>query len=218
MVLSAFRATYQEFCGDLMDFRLINQGPERAIEDVYSGKADIGTLMISDGMCDPLLSTCQNKKLAYRTVTQLPMAIFLREEHPLAGDMAAAAAAGQALPMEKFRDYPFVDYEEYNTMTILAVQYPACVNREKLIVVNEMLARHQIVSQTDAYYMGCELAEETLAAYRLLSFPIPGFFYRLIYIFRQDNELSEECQVFIRHLEQDTRRYYPALFAPGNSQ
>ena len=218
MVLSAFRATCQEFEGDLIDFRLINQGRGRTVEDVYSGKAEIGTLVVSEVLLDPILFTCQNKNIAYRTVARMPMAITLREGHPLIRDMESSIAAGEALPTEKLRVYPFVDYSEYETARVLEGKYPACVNREKIIVVNEMLARHQILSQTDAYSMGCVLAEETLAAYHLLSFPIPGFFYHLVYIFRKDNELSEECQVFIQHLERETKLYYPAMFAPENSQ
>lgn len=111
--------------------------------------------------------------------------------------------------MEKLSAYPFIDYSGNDILKMLEVQYPSCVNHEKIITVNEMIARHQITSQTDAYCMGCVLAEDTLSSYHLRSFPIPNSFYYLMYIYRGDNELSEECQVFIRNLEKETKLYYP---------
>ena len=209
MVISAFCDTCQEFGTDFVDFQLINQGTEKTIETVYSGKADIGILVLPEDMLTPVLSTCRNKKIVHQDIAKLPMAITLREGHPLIREMEAALASGLPLPMEKLSAYPFIDYSGNDILKMLEVQYPSCVNHEKIITVNEMIARHQITSQTDAYCMGCVLAEDTLSSYHLRSFPIPNSFYYLMYIYRGDNELSEECQDFIRNLEKETNLYYP---------
>lgn len=216
MVASAFCNTCREFQDDLLDFCLVNQGAEKTIEEVYTGKANIGILTLPEATIDSFLATFHNKRIAYRDIFRVTMAITLREGHPLLNPASAEQIRSKPpqdgelpLPVEKLREYPCVDYAENDGLKVLGAQHLSCINREKMILVNEMVVRHRLVSQTDAFCIGCALDKDTLSAYHLRSFPIPGTFSHLVYIYRGDNELSEECQVFIRHLEKETKLYYP---------
>lgn len=206
MVASAFCNTCREFQDDLLDFCLINEGTEKTIEDVYTGKANIGILALPEATLTSVLSTLRNRRIEYRDIFRVPMAVTLREGHPL---LSPSGEVQATLPLEKLRDYPCVDYAGNDGSKALDAKYRSCINQEKMILVNEMIVRHRLVSQTDAFCIGFVLGDDTLSAYRLRSVPIPGVFGHLVYIYRGDNELSEECQVFIRHLEKETKLYYP---------
>lgn len=206
MVASAFCNTCREFQDDLLDFCLINEGTEKTIEDVYTGRANIGILALVESTLPTLLATLRNRRIEYRDIFRVPIAVTLREGHPL---LDTAGEGQTTLPLEKLREYPCIDYAGNDGLKTLDAKYRSCINREKMILVNEMVVRHRLVSQTDAFCVGFVLGEDTLSAYHLRSVLIPDLFGHLVYIYRGDNELSEESQVFICHLEKETKLYYP---------
>jgi DNA-binding transcriptional LysR family regulator len=128
MVASAFSNTCREFQDDLLDFCLINEGTEKTIEDVYTGTANIGILALPEASIPSILATLRNRRIEYRDFFQVPIAITLRENHPLL-DMVKEGQT--ALAIEKLREYPCVDYVGNDGQKALDTRYRSCINREK---------------------------------------------------------------------------------------
>ncbi len=69
---------------DKLNIHLIEIPSNKVIDDVSSGRADIGIIRIPSSQLGVYAEQLKSRKLSYRTVTEFTMKLLMRKDHPLA--------------------------------------------------------------------------------------------------------------------------------------
>ncbi len=175
-----------------LNFSLNNVPLAGVIEDVTKFNSDLGILLInktSEELCQKILG---EKNLAFVPLYRLSVNINLREHHPLSGI--------DPFPFEKLSQYMFVKYSEGQNSDLSympELKHLNIINPDKTISVSDRDLKCNIISETDAFGVGCTLHPEFMSHYRIISVPIPNNYAVLGYIYIKNSRLSKEAKQFI---------------------
>lgn len=196
--LYLFTEAFTRLCEDYehdqaIDLQLSTKNIDKTVESVYQGACQLGILLLRDDEKDVFEQTAIRKGLVIKKIYHINSVLTVREGHPL--------LKKDKIDLEGLYEYPFVDYGDRDISTLYSKRAGNLINADKMILIDERETRHRIVSRTDAFAIGCQLVDELLDQYHLVSIPldIPGFQIAAVYL--EHRELTEESQNYLRHLD-----------------
>ena len=104
--VNAFVDLIKEYDADQYSFIIRETQTGEIIEDVASGKSEIGVLYLSEHNEDVILKLIKNNQLKFEEMFVAEPHVFICKDHPL--------AEKEMISMEDLRPYPYLVYEQGN--------------------------------------------------------------------------------------------------------
>jgi hypothetical protein len=181
-----------------VNFSLKNGTEREVIDSVYKQESDLGILFFHEGRKEYLMKNINDRHLSYNTLGTLSLNVNLRKDHPL--------MRGGEFDFSKLKDYPFVHYINslYSRITNMEDSSKLdFVNLDKEISIFDRETKCKIVTETDAYSIGCKLHPNFLKYFDWVSIAIPGILVNAGYIINKNEFISTETQYFLDILKEE---------------
>lgn len=181
-----------------LDFNIKNDDLMGVIESVYNLECDLGILLINDQSLELCESILKTYNIEFFKLYNVPVNINISGTHPLINK--------DPFPFEELKDYMYVRYadEKSNTISYMPeLSTLNIINPKKVISVTDRELKCNVVSQTDAFSIGCTLHPRFLKNFNIVAIPIPGSFSTLGYVKLRNSILSEEAKEFIKILKKN---------------
>lgn len=194
--VQAFRMLCEDYQNsERLELQFSNGSTEHIAQLVYLGKCSLGGLLIPESGSKVFEDDMRSKSMIFEKIGAIPLVITVRKNHPAISD--------GKLDISALHSYAFVDYADHEISgSLKSDKISQLINPKKMIRVDEREIRHQIVSSTNAYSIGCELPDELLEKYDLMSTRLSEFPSFYIYtLYRSDVQLSEETLKYIHYLK-----------------
>ena len=146
------------------------------IHDIYTQRADIGVLLLSNKMSQSTFELLEARRIAYHKVFSNDIWLLTRIDHPL-------TQKTEELTLEDIYQYNLVVYPKHSDPDIHASESSMIsdepvtlfdLNRFKqIITVHNRAVLHNIITMTDYIGIGTSPILEQESLYRLASLPLP---------------------------------------------
>lgn len=179
-----------------LDFNIKNDDLMGVIESVYNLECDLGILLINDQSLELCESILKTYNIEFFKLYNVPVNINISDAHPL--------VSKDPFPFEELKDYMYVRYadEKSNTISYMPeLSTLNIINTNKVISVTDRELKCNVVSQTNAFSIGCTLHPRFLKNFNIVAIPIPGSFSTLGYVKLKNSILSDEAKSFIKILK-----------------
>lgn len=179
-----------------LDFNIKNDDLMGVIESVYNLECDLGILLINDQSLELCESILKTYNIEFFKLYNVPVNINISDTHPL--------VSKDPFPFEELKDYMYVRYADEKSNTISYMPELSTLNiisPNKVISVTDRELKCNVVSQTDAFSIGCTLHPRFLKNFNIVAIPIPGSFSTLGYVKLKNSILSDEAKSFIKILK-----------------
>ncbi len=180
-----------------LNFNIRNDDLMGAIESAYNLECDLGILLINNHSIELCESILKTYNMEFVKLYDVPVNINISSTHPLVNE--------NPFPFELLNDYMYVRYAdekdsisympELSTLNIL--------KPNKIISVTDRELKCNVVSQTNAFSIGCTLHPRFLKNFNIIAIPIPGSYSTLGYIKLKNSILSDEAKSFIKILKKN---------------
>ena len=181
--------------GDSANFTLQSSNSTQIVEDLYLGKIDLGVFIINKITLDTYQNTLSKKGLELEVFGRLNLNLTIGKHHPLLEE--------ENFEFNKLSQYPHVSYS-FNTISDFPDIYAmGLVNPEKMLVVNDINVRHQIITSTNAFGIGCDIHPKTRIIDKIVSIPIPDTEAFLVISYQAKHEKREELAIFKKLLKEE---------------
>ena len=195
--LEAFEVLCQRYADrPSVQLTCFSEPKKNIIELVSMGVYDL-CILFSGGSMD-LNHICKQHRLQYIQMLESPTCVHLAKGHPL-------AAPGRFDP-QKLRSYPFVDYITSEDVTILDTPMRRYINPERIIRVQSITSRREIVAHTNAFSIVIPHSRAYNDHYGLVNRPLPDTLTRVSCFYSKANAhhpvLQEYLAVFGAMMEQ----------------
>lgn len=177
-----------------IDFSIHSGSSSEIFEDVYMGKTQLGIVLVNRTTLDTYINTMSKKGLHFEKIKKMSMNVNIRYNHPL--------LQSQDFDFNKLSNFPFVNYYFNYVSDFPDIFSMGLINPDKMINVNEIDIRGQIVTTTNAFSIGCDFHPKSKRINEIVSIPIPNIEVYLVLIY-QENQYSEELQRFIQLLKEE---------------
>lgn len=197
---SAVEEAFAIFCSEYsldgkLDFSLINTNFLQIIENVYQNKSDLGIVIVPFSVQESFLSTCFKKNLHAVDICTLSYYLYMNENHPLLQE--------SPLDFEKLSSYPYVDYPLKVTTIYAKPIFPAIIDQSNCILVDDRNTRYRIVSNSNAFTIGCGLHPKIRNHHRLATIRIPDMQFYMYAIQRSDQDSTPEMKRYLQILKHE---------------
>ena len=176
----------------------------KVIEEVHTGKSDLGIIFLSD-MTEVFLSKLfQSKNLAFHEMKRLRPHVFMNDGHPL--------AQYKEVPLSELRKYPFVIFSKKDENS-LNFSEEAILNQNidynQIIYVNDRATAYNIIAHTTAISTGSGVLPVGYYDPRISAIPIapPVCDMRIGWIAKKEEPLSQKANEFVIILEEQIKSY-----------
>lgn len=180
-------------------FLLHENPPLEVVNDVLSGRADIGVFQLDHPCSTEILDLIRSKGLSFHSLAVLEPHIVLSQNHQL-------IKKGLPITLKSLSDYGFVRYNgDYEDFT-----YHLRVNGEdidlndsaRIVRIHGRASLLHLIATSDFYTVGIQSFEQQQAYYNIISVPIEGCEDRLefAYIVPEEVTLSSVTLEFIESL------------------
>lgn len=179
-----------------IDFNIINEDLMGVIESVYNLECDLGILLINNQSLELCESILKTNNIEFIKLYNVSVNVNISSTHPLVNKAP--------FPFEELRDYMYVRYDDDKSNTISYMPELSTlniINPNKIISVTDRELKCNIVSQTNAFSIGCTLHPRFLRNFNIIAIPIPGNFSTLGYVKLKNVILSDEAKTFIKILK-----------------
>lgn len=164
------------------------------IDDVYTSKSILGILSLTDLNKQYFERHFTSKSLIFTPLASLKQHVFLRKEHPLAHE--------QSISIEKLRDYPYLSYQQDDTLLHFAEESLNVNNIEKLVYVTDRGTMNNLLSNTNGYNLGTGCIVNNYMNPNILSIPLEeNQLIQVGFVKRKDVFLPEELLVYLEFLK-----------------
>lgn len=185
-----------------LDFSIHSGSTSEIFESVYMGKTQLGIVLVNQTTLDTYINTMSKKGLHFGIVKKMSMNVNVRNGHPL--------LESPDFDFSKLSNYPYVNYHFNYISDFPDVFAMGLVDPDKMINVNEIDTRGQIVVSTNAFSIGCDFHPKSKRLDKIVSIPIPNVEVYLVLI-QQENQYSEELQRFTQLLEEELDKIYKMI-------
>lgn len=193
-------------------FTYSETGNANVINDIYTQRADIGLMLISDSEFESTMELFQARRIAYHELFRNDTWLIVRDGHPL-------QQKKEPLTVDDIYRYNLVVYpstkanENWAAESSMHSDGPVNLfdlNRFKqVITVNSRAALHNIITMTDYIGIGTSMILEQEKNYRLACLALPkglakhdhSYGYTVCYIHLRDRELPKAARVFVSFLK-----------------
>ena len=128
--VNAFVDLIKEYDAEQYSFIIRETQTGEIIEDVASGKSEIGVLYLSEHNEDVILKLIKNNQLKFEEMFVAEPHVFICKDHPL--------AEKEMISMEDLRPYPYLVYEQGNNNSFyFAEEVLSTYNYKQLIKAND---------------------------------------------------------------------------------
>lgn len=188
-------------------------GNANVINDVYTQRADIGVILLSDKLAQSTFELLQARRIEYHKLFENDSWLLTRAGHPLLGKTSPIA-------LDDIYQYNLVVYPQHMDPEIHAAESSMLsdepvnlfdLNRfRQIITVQSRSALHNIITMTDYIGVGTSPILDQESLYNLASIPLPPELaakenrnngYAMYYLHLKDRELPKAARVFITFLE-----------------
>jgi DNA-binding transcriptional LysR family regulator len=175
-------------------FNIKNDDLMGVIKSVYNLESDIGVLLINKQSLELCESIIKTNNIEFFKLYDVSVNVNLSSTHPLVGK--------EPFPFEELKDYMYVRYDDNNNTISYIPELSSLniINPNKIISVTDRELKCNVVSQTNAFSIGCTLHPRFLKNFNIVAIPIPGNFSTLGYVKLKNSILSEEAKDFIKIL------------------
>lgn len=186
-----FVSHYQDT--EILDFT-INQKPVTEIRDlVFLGQYHMGVTVIKEGSEDQFFRELKNMNMRYSVLQDVSVILTLRRDHPL--------LLQESFDFSSLIQYPYVDYRQTLISSFYRGDAAGWIDSKRVILVDDRDVRHKIVSRTNAFGIGAKISQKTLDSYGLVALPLNFPKFRVVALWRNDMELSDEMHEYIQILK-----------------
>ncbi|WP_304509617.1 LysR family transcriptional regulator [Anaerotignum sp.] len=176
----------------------------KVIEEVHTGKSDLGIIFLSDITEVFLSKLFQSKNLSFHEMKRLRPHVFMNKNHPL--------AQKKEIPVEDLKIYPFVIFskKEENSLNF---SEEAVLNHgidyNQIIYVNDRATAYNIMAHTSAISTGSGVLPDGYYDPRISAIPIaaPVCDMCIGWISKKEENLSLKALEFVEILEEQIKKY-----------
>lgn len=176
-----------------VNFNIKNDDLMGVIKSVYNMECDIGVLLINKQSLELCESILKTNNIEFYKLYDVSVNINISKSHPLVNK--------DPFPFEELKDYMYVRYDDNSAISYIPeLSSLNIINPNKIISVTDRELKCNIVSQTNAFSIGCTLHPRFLKNFNIVAIPIPGNFSTLGYVKLKNSIISDEASVFIKIL------------------
>jgi DNA-binding transcriptional LysR family regulator len=175
-------------------FNMKNDDLMGVIKSVYNLESDIGVLLINKQSLELCESIIKTNNIEFFKLYDVSVNVNISSTHPL--------VSRDPFPFEELKDYMYVRYDDNNNTISYIPELSSLniINPNRVISVTDRELKCNVVSQTNAFSIGCTLHPRFLKNFNIVAIPIPGNFSTLGYVKLKNSILSEEAKDFIKIL------------------
>ena len=142
--VNAFVDLIKEYDADQYSFIIRETQTGEIIEDVASGKSEIGVLYLSEHNEDVILKLIKNNQLKFEEMFVAEPHVFICKDHPL--------AEKEMISMEDLRPYPYLVYEQGNNNSFyFAEEVLSTYEYKQLIRANDRATMLNLMKGLNGY-------------------------------------------------------------------
>lgn len=176
----------------------------KVLDEVQSGKSDLGIIFLSDLTEAALRRQFSSKNLAFHELKRIRPHVFLRSVHPL--------AEKEEIEPEELAAYPYVVFSKKDEISLHfseEVSLQPNVDFTQIIYINDRATFYNIIAHTDALSTGSGFLPEGYCDPRIHAIPLaaPADDMRIGWLKRKDTVLSQKALEFIEILEKNIQAY-----------
>ncbi len=172
------------------------------IHDIASGKSDLGVLAVHDSHKRTIQKVLDSNDITFTELGMLPVFVFLRSAHPLAGR--------ECIALDDLKDYAFVTYDQEANSSHFTEEILFYEILDKNIHVNDRCTKIALIRNNDCFSIGPDLPNSNADAFhngmgeiRALRLKEPMEDLHAGYITRKGTEESNMAKRYIRLLKQE---------------
>ena len=163
--VNAFVDLIRERGGDRYDFSLRETQTYEIIEDVASGKSEIGVLYLSEHNEDVILKLIKNNQLKFEEMFVAEPHVFICKDHPL--------AEKEMISMEDLRPYPYLVYEQGNNNSFyFSEEFISMLDFPKSIQVRDRATLFNLVIGLNGFTVSSGVIDQKLNGSSIIAKPL----------------------------------------------
>ncbi len=177
------------------EVRLKEMEMSAVIGEVSAQQSDLGIIFLSDLTEHFILRILQEKHLTFTPLVSLRPHVFMRKEHPLAGQ--------QTVTMEQLRRYPSVAFTQADSNLNYAeeVVVGTAADFDQVVYVSDRATIYSVIAHTNCVSTGSGVLPEGFGHEQVIAVPLQSQQeMRLGYITLQGVPLSDKGQEFVEIL------------------
>lgn len=185
--------------------RLYEGQLEDAIEDVVSGRTDIGIFHFDSQRHEEIQAMAAAKGLTYRFLSYVEPQIVISKDHPLVREK-------KPMTRENLANYGFIrymgQYDDIRSNILGPNEDGGSTGKKKEIYVTGRATLMNLISQTDFYSIGIHDFDKQLSDFWAVSVPIPGCEVKLEfgYVTLADVPISGIGEEFLKEVRERLER------------
>lgn len=181
-------------------FELTNERGIEVIDKVYKQEADLGVLLIMQSSRDEFITHLNDRNLSYTSLGKLGFYVKVRSGHP--------ALEHKETIFHELYKYPYVHYKEsmyIHQTDVYNSDYIQFINFDKEIHVFDRSVKCKIVSETNAYSIGCKMHSHLSEIFNWVLIPIPDVYTEIGYFHKKSIPMGVESLKYIELLKEELR-------------
>ena len=193
--VNAFVDLIKEYDAEQYSFIIRETQTGEIIEDVASGKSEIGVLYLSEHNEDVILKLIKNNQLKFEEMFVAEPHVFICKDHPL--------AEKEMISMEDLRPYPYLVYEQGNNNSFyFAEEVLSTYNYKRLIKANDRATLLNLMVGLNGYTLCSGIICEDLNGNDYKAVPLKETEkMRIGYIKRKGAKVSHIGELYIEELK-----------------
>ena len=205
--VKSFVEMVKHFGTDEYEFAIRETRTRDVIDDVFSGKSEIGILYLNDFNRGPIEKLLKSNGLTFTPLTECSAYVYLWKGHPL--------AENRSIRFEDLKDYPCLSFEQgdnasfyYSEEIMSTSDYP------KTIKATDRATMLNLMVGLDGYTLCSGVISEELNGSDFIAVPFEpdsdttGSNMIIGYIARKNMLLSHIAQLYIMELDNYLRSYH----------
>lgn len=193
--VNAFVDVIKEFGGDKYDFILRETQTHEIIEDVSTGKSEIGVLYLSDNNQDVIGKIIKKNDLVFDDLFVAKPHVFICKNHPL--------AKNDYITIEELDDYPYLSFEqgEHNSF-YYSEEILSTLDHSKNIKVRDRATLFNLVIGLNGYTVSTGVIDGELNGQEIIARPLNvEESIRVGIITRKNTVLSRYAQTYLEKIK-----------------
>ena len=163
--VNAFVDLIKEYDAEQYSFIIRETQTGEIIEDVASGKSEIGVLYLSEHNEDVILKLIKNNQLKFEEMFVAEPHVFICKDHPL--------AEKEMISMEDLRPYPYLVYEQGNNNSFyFSEEFISMLDFPKSIQVRDRATLFNLVIGLNGFTVSSGVIDQKLNGSSIIAKPL----------------------------------------------
>ena len=201
-VVRAFNRLLNTVSMDTYDMAVRECPTYTVIHDIASNKSELGVLAIHDSHMRTVRKTLEFNEISFTELTQLPIFVFLRNTHPLAGRPSVS--------LDDLKDFAFVTYDQEINASHFTEELLFYELLDKNVHVSDRCTKIALIRNSNCFSIGPDLPNSNADAFHkgmgeIVALPMkePIEPLHVGYMMRSAQTVSSIAGQFIRYLSEE---------------